>query len=361
MNARTPRERFSDKQQKKLIMKADEYFGLDKLPRKKAVIFEFGPVKEINTGVFNSGKKEEIDEAIAKGNIIIANHDLVEGMSEDHWRFLMAMHEGGMRVPLTLIRINHPAIGNTVMPIGSEMPAQSALWVHKLKFDEAGNYYGHRGEGISFVKVENIRDADRIMPKHMGEFYQQLVVPPDDYIRDVRVYVAGNKIVPGYIRKAIKPLTKGNYSGLFLPTRDQFVTAEHPGEILPIEGELKSKVVAEAQKAREILVNRIKQRRKDLVGQDLFAFGSIDFLLDAKGEPVINEFDVSPTIRNDFNLPEKLAREMSEYLIEKAGKNKAIHVYGYSEHPFIRALVQLLKKKLPANRVIRKEPLHTTV
>lgn len=336
--------------------RADSYFELDQLHRKPSVIFEYGGFKEFSTSVWNSKHRAQLEKAIADGTIQLTNHDMIEQMSETHSRFHAALHDMKVRVPLTVVRFSKPV--ELVVPIGQSMPKESALWVKKVSFDPQGRQYGHRGAGVSFVVPKSKED---IIPTHDHEFYQQFVVPPDDYLRDIRVFVVGDKIVPGYVRRATKPLTKANYDGMWMPDKEQFVTAEHPGSIEPLEGKLKEKVVDAARDVREALVNRILNRRPEWAKQGMFGFGSIDFLLDANGDPVVSEFDTGPEIRDVFDLPERLGREMAEHLVRKAGKDSTIRVFGDKDHPFVASVLRHLQDKLPTGRIMHKPSLHNAI
>jgi len=333
---------------------APKHFEFDRLAREPSVLFERSGLSEFHGSVWNSGRKEQINNAISSGKLQLVNHDLIEELSLTHSKFHAMLHDMGVRVPPAVIHLTMPDGRKTTALIGQQLPEDIPLWVKKVSFDEEGQHFGHRGAGISFVIPRSIKD---ITPSHDHEFYQQFVVPPDGYIRDIRVYVVGDKIIPGYIRRATKKLTRGNLSGLFIPDKEQFVTAEHPGKIEPLEGELKEKVVKEAQKVRRALIERIKRRRTDLAKQDVFGFGSIDFLLDANGEPIVSEFDVGPEIRNVNGLSDRLAKEVAEYLAKKAGKKRTIHVLVASRNEFNASMLSHLKKIFPDKRLVTKKPL----
>jgi hypothetical protein len=339
-----------------MARKADSHFELGSSNPKPSIVFEYGPLMEFNTAVANSKHRQEIENALKTGDLQVVNHDFIEQLSLTHSRFLSAIHDMGVRVPPTIIRFTNPSQPPLIAGIGTPLPKESALWVKKVSFDESGKQFGHGGKGISFIAPKN---ALQIIPSHDHEFYQQFVIPQDGIIRDVRVFVVGDKIIPGYIRKATKPITRENLNGLMPIQEDQFVTAKHPGIIEPLTGELAQKTTAEATKVRQALIDRVKRRRTDWAKQDLFGFGSIDFLLDANGEPMVSEFDTGPQIRDVQGLKSKLAKEMAGYLARKAGNTHTVRIYGEEEEQFIEHILKNLRTLLPANRIIYKPPLHS--
>jgi len=285
-----------------------------------------------------------------RGDLQVINRDFVEQLAQTHSRFLAFLYDANIRVPPTFIRLDGKPI-----PIGKPLPVESKMWVKKVSFDEKGNFFGHRGAGVSIFAPKQITD---ILPTHDHEFFQQFVVPQDNFLRDIRVYVVGDKIIPGYVRTATKPLTRGNYSGLYPPTEEQFVTAEHPGTVTPLEGELAKKVVAEAKKVRTAFIERLCRTKPEWRKQSIFDFGSMDFLLDAHGEPIIGEFDTSPEIRDIGNLRKTLASAVADHLVEKAGKTGTVHVIGDKRDDFIAKILVHLGKELKADQISQKQPLH---
>jgi len=351
--SRPPKRRTVDLQGL-MFAAADKHFGLESLSGSPSVIFEHGSFKEFNTSVANSRKhRDKIERAIERGDLQLVNHDIVEQFSEVHSRFHTLLHLEGVRVPPAVVRIQ-----GQVVPIGQPLPQESALWVKKVSVDETGKLSIHRGRGVSFLIPKAVGE---LIPKHDGEFYQQFVIPPDDYMRDIRVFVVGDKIIPGYVRRAAKKLTKANYSGLYPPTEEQFVTAEHPGIVEPLEGKLAEKAIEAARRVRTAVINRVKRGRPKFEKQDVFGFGSIDFLLDADGEPVPIEFDTAPEIRDVGDLHDRLVAALSDYLVEKAEAHRIVRIFADAKQPLIRRLMAKLREKLPESRLKIKPTLADTV
>ncbi len=330
---------------------APDHFEFDRLSRGRHVVFDRSGFTEFNVSVANSPEHSPaLKAAMKRGDLQVVNHDYVEQLSHTHSRFHGLLHDAGIRVPPTVIQVS----GKRFF-IGKKLPVESTLWVKKVSFDKEGRFLGHRGAGVSIFVPKK---QDEVLPTHDHEFYQQFIVPPDDYLKDIRVYVVGNKIIPGYVRTAKKPLTRANYSGLYPPNEDQFVTAEHPGKVTLLEGELAQKVVAEAEKVRKAFIERLRIPKSEWNKQPMFGFGSMDFLLDANGEPVICEFDTSPEIRDIGGLRDKLANEMADHLAKQAGTSGTVHIVGDKRNDFIAKVLVHLKKRLDKSRISHKQPLH---
>ena len=333
------------------------HFGLDMHPDQlrrfpKTVVFDAGLNFNHTYLTGDPLVRNAVERAMKSGNLRLVNHALVENLARAHAGFLAILDEQGIPIAPTMVRLKSVNGGKPTL-IGQPLPHESKLWVRKISRDETGKLFGHRGRGVGFLFPNLPQD---VTPAHDGEFYQQFVIPKDGYLRDLRVYVAGDTLIPGYLLKATEPITGDNLSGRMLPNERQIVNASHPGEVIPLTGALAKRLVEQARKVREALLDGLMSRNPGLRREDLFNFGSIDFLIDEDGNLRASEFDVSPAISDSAG--KKLGKALALHLARRAEKGHVVRVYGNPDEPFFAALLSNLKILLPSERVIHKPTLY---
>lgn len=342
--------------QQRLSLQAESWLDINRLLTQPTVIFDRG-YDEFWTTVMNSGKANLIVEQIKEGNLIPINADALGDIATVHTAFHVYLAEAGIATI--------PTIGNIDGKIGSigrykltqEIPG---VFVRKTGF-ENGKLLSHGGAGVSIIHVNN-ENIVEVLPKNKWEFLQPFVVPPDRYIRDIRVYLVGGKPVTGLVRRAREPLRDENLSGQLLPVPDQYPSAQHPGVNEVLTEELKVKVYPLAQKIVEILDLKVRTRKRPYSPISTFGFGSIDFLLDSNGQPLPVDFDISPSVSKfegiNLQVAESLA-ELLRWLSQYKDVAREIMVIGFPDDDFAKRIVALLADKQTS--VTFKESLVYTI
>lgn len=339
--------------QSALIKNAESYFDFERVFKKPTVVFDIG-VQDFWTTVMNSPRRESYLKKIASGDIIPVNADVLHDFALVH-SFFHAYLSRDKNLPIIPTIFCLPgqkpfSVGDYRLP--KEIPG---LYVKKISFKD-GKMFSHRGEGISIIYLskENIED---FLPRNQYEFLQPFIVPPDEYVRDIRVYLVGGQPIAGLIRRALKPLLPENFSGEVFPTKEQYPSAQCPGPKLSLEGRLKDKVFAQAKKVADILDKIVRERKRSFSPYSTFGFGSADFLLDAEGTPLPVDFDLNPSVTDFEDIDKTVAQSMANFLEKCAdvkGGQRNIFLIGHSTERFLNETLKNLRNNLPAERIIFK-------
>lgn len=340
-----------------LVQNAERLFGLERILEHPSVVFDRG-FDDFWTTAMNSQKKPLVLEKISSGELIPINSDALGDIAQVHTVFHVYIAEAGMGIPTipTIANvIDKPSIvGEHQLP--KEIPN---IWVKKTSYKE-GKMTSHRGEGVSVVRIESEEDWEAHLPKNRWELLQPFVVPPDDFVRDIRVYVVGGKPVAGFIRRARKPLLPENLSGKKVPSLDQFPSAQRPGPSDYLEGAIKDVIFNLSSKICQVLEAKVRTRARPFSPYSTFGFGSIDFLLDANSTPLPVDFDINPSVTKFANIDYLVAEQMAEYLHSLStvnGRERDILLVGFPRDKFLELISVNLKNQLPEERVIFQESI----
>ena len=336
---------------------AAEHFEEERMLNEPSVVFEFGSMA-LQQAFVTEEYRPKIENALESGRLQLVNFWGVENASQAH--SLMYMN---------LARVGYKAVPGTIACVYGNNKTQfrfgeftdCPLWVRKKMFDsQTGQMLAHRGRGVSFFYPTQ---ASNVLPRDQHEFTQQFVLPPDGCLRDIRTYIVGNKVIPGYIRQAEKPITEEQLNNRIGINNDQFVTAEHPGQILPLTGDLAERAIVQAKKFQEAMVASFKLNRKFLDGQPVMGFVSVDFLLDKNNELLVSDFDVGPGTREQFGVSRAVAKALADYisaLAHKGGEDRSIYIFSDPQHhKFIQQVEAILLQSEDPKKLVFKDSLET--
>ncbi|MCJ7804801.1 SEC-C domain-containing protein [Patescibacteria group bacterium] len=341
--------------QSAIIKNAEGYFDFEKVFKEPTVVFDKG-VQDFWTTTMNSPRREKYLRKIDSGDIIPINADLLNDFASVHSVFHAYLsREKSLPMIPTVSRLSENSepfvVGNYDMP--KEIPG---LYIKKISYQD-NQTFSHGGEGVSLIFLKDKRDMKKHFPRNMYEFLQPFIVPPDEYVRDIRVYLVGGQPIAGLVRRALKPLLPENFDGKIIPTKEQYPSAQCPGPKLTLEENLKDKVFIQAKKVADILDKTIRQRKRSFSPYSTFGFGSVDFLLDAEGTPLPVDFDLNPSVTDFEDIDKKLAQSMADFLKKCADVNNGqinIFLIGHSTERFLSETLKNLRDKLPEERIIFK-------
>lgn len=332
---------------------AAEHFEEETILNQPSVVFEFGRLSL--QSIFPSEKyKSRVTEALESSRLQLVNFWGIEHASHAH-----------SLMYLNLERVKYSPMPATIclLPEQKEpslvgQPNDCPLWVRKQMVDAEGESLAHRGRGISFIYPENIKG---VLPRSSGEFFQQFVMPPDGFIKDIRTYIVGDQVIPGHVRKAKKPITDRQLRNREPITRDQFVSAQNPGETLPLVGDLAEQAVSQARKFREAMDKSMTLNRPFLKDQPIFGFGSVDFLINQDGELLVNDFDVGPSVGEKFGVSRKVAKAFADYLGDLSrqggGTPRKIYIFSEIESKFMQRVQAILLQSIKPKLLVFKDSL----
>jgi len=342
--------------QRELAENAESLFNIDKLLREPVVVLDRGP-DEFWTTISNSFKRDLVLEKVFNGDIIPVNADALGDIAQVHsaLHIYLAESERGIPTIPTIVNI----IGRPT-PVGRyQLPKETpGVYVKKTSYKD-GRMTSHRGEGISIVRVAP-SNLETHLPKNRWEFLQPFVVPPDEFVRDIRAYLVGGVPIAGVIRRARKPLLPENLTGEVLPTQEQYPSAQYPGPNERLDGDLKDKVYSRAVQIVSLLDEKVRARARPFSPYITFGFGSIDFLLDANRTPLPVDFDVNPSVTKFEDIDQVVAKALASFLQELSdldGKGRKILLIGYPNDEFIEKVLINLRDKLPDKKLVFQESI----
>lgn len=352
-------DRLNDpKYQSYLIEKGQELFNVDLLIKNPMVVFDYGALDELWTIVINSPKRDKLLKRVRSGSLVPINAEALSDISTVHAVFHVYIAESGMGIPTipTIVNVlGTPSIvGSHVLP--KEVPG---VYVKKVSYKETGESLSHRAQGVSIVRITNESAASNL-PKNKWEFLQPFIVPPDEYVRDIRTYLIGGEPVAGSIRRARKKLTQENLNGHILPDVEQYPSAQSPGPNEHLDGDLKRQVFSLARKIWQVLDVKMRSRARPFSPHSTFGFGSIDFLLDANGTPLPVDFDICPSVTTFEGIHDTVANRLAIFLerISKTeGLERKIMIIGRQEDQLVKSVVTHLGRIFPSERLIIQRPL----
>jgi hypothetical protein len=184
------------------------------------------------------------------------------------------------------------------------------------------------------------------------------MLPPDGYLRDIRMFIVGDKVVPGFVRKAIDPITNEDLENAKIPSKTQYVASGHKEELTPVEGELLQQATDQTAYFRESLVNGLKTTRPFLERQDVLGFASVDFLIDKEKKLIAIDFDVGPAIQELKLVGARLAQALAEHLIslsKKDGIQRKIYIFGDPDNKFMLQVQAILLQSMPKDKLVFKK------
>jgi hypothetical protein len=339
---------------------AENHFEEKELFEEPCVAFEYGSTSLQEP--FNYPEyKEKVEKALASGKLQLVNIWAIENMAKNHG-LLHANLEKYDYAPVAPSIILIPKIGemtkDTIVKVGKF--TDCPLWTRKQIYNkETGEFTTHNGRGVSFFYPKNAKD---IMPTYPGEFYQQFMLPPDGYLRDIRMFIVGDKVVPGFVRKAIDPITNEDLENAKIPSKTQYVASGHKEELTPVEGELLQQATDQTAYFRESLVNGLKTTRPFLERQDVLGFASVDFLIDKEKKLIAIDFDVGPAIQELKLVGARLAQALAEHLIslsKKDGIQRKIYIFGDPDNKFMLQVQAILLQSMPKDKLVFKKSLLT--
>jgi hypothetical protein len=341
-----------------LIKNAEGYFDFEKVFKEPTVVFDKG-VQDFWGTVMNSPRQKSFLKKIDSGDIIPVNADILNDFASVHSVFHAYLsREKSLPMIPTVSRLSENdepfVVGNYDMP--KEIPG---LYVKKISH-QGNRALSHGGEGISLIFLKDKRDLEEHFPRNMYEFLQPFIVPPDEYVRDIRVYLVDGQPIAGLVRRALKPLLPENFDGKIIPTKEQYPSAQCPGPKLTLEGNLKDKVFIQAKRVAGILDKTIRQRKRSFSPYSTFGFGSVDFLLDANETPLPVDFDLNPSVADFENIYQIVAQSMAEFLEKLShigGKERKIFLIGHSTEKFFNKVISKLKEDMPEGKIIFKPTL----
>lgn len=342
----------------RLEEKAHKWFNLEETLGKPTVIFE-RPFNEFWLAVDSSGNKELAREKITSGEIIPVNGHGLEKISFFHDYFHAILGSSDRNIPTipTLIQDSE----GKLMVAGKYRPEEiPGICVRKISYNN-GKILSHRGKGLTIERVdfEDKETFKALLPGNRGEFIQPFIVPPDKFIRDIRVYVVGGQPVAGVFRKASKPLLPENLRGEVLPTQEQYYSAQCRGLNKPLTGELKDRTFEAAAVVAQILEETVAKISEYPSPHCAFGFGSIDFLLDSKGVPLPVDFDLYPEFR-DESVERVVAKHFADFLYELSGidgTKRRIILITITKDRFCESTYKNLEAKTPKREIISQETI----
>lgn len=296
-----------------VLQNGPRLLGLDRILQTPTVIHDGGGNEEFWVAAINSPLRHEVDRQVHDRKIIPTNADVLADIASNHSQFhTWISHKGFPTIPTSIWR------RGLVLKMGDyELPEEvPGIYVKKVSFKD-GVQLSHRGQGVSMVKLEQLtQDAlTPHLPSTTYELLQPFVVPPDQFMRDIRVYMIGGQPIVGIVRKAPEPLTTENRRGDVVPTIKQFPSAQDPEVVKePLKEPLRSRVFERATQIASVLTISTSLRNRIYSPYSTWGFGSVDFLLDANGVPLANDFDLYPTIHDLADTKPLLARALAEYL-----------------------------------------------
>lgn len=340
-----------------LIQNAERWFNLEQLIKEPTVVFDRGD--EFWTTIMNSPKCKTVLEKISSGKIIPINADSLGDIAQVHSAFHTYLAESDRGIPTipTIVNITgeSASVGNYQLP--KEIPG---IFVKKTSYEDR-KMTSHRGEGVSIIRLSPDNLSDNL-PRNRWEFLQPFIVPPDEFVRDIRVYVVGGRPVAGLIRRARKPLLPENLMGEVIPNQEQYPSAQFPGPNEHLAERLKDKVFGLVTQIAEILDKKVRSRTRPFSPYISFGFGSIDFLLDANGTPLPVDFDINPSVSNFEDIHQVVATSLGSLLYELSsvdGLERKILLIGFPNEEFLKLVLINLRNKLPTRRVIFQETIFT--
>jgi len=338
-----------------LVKNSESYFDFERVFKEPTVVFDKG-IQDFWTTIMNSSRQEKYLRKIDLGDIIPVNADLLNDFASVHSVFhaYLSREKSLPMIPTVscLSEDSEPfVVGNYDMP--KEIPG---LYVKKISYQD-NQTFSHGGAGVSLIFLKDKRDLEKHFPRNMYEFLQPFIVPPDEYVRDIRVYLVGGQPVAGLVRRALKPLLPENFASQIIPTKEQYPSAQCPGPKLTLEENLKDKVFIQAKKVADILDKTIRQRKRSFSPYSTFGFGSVDFLLDANETPLPVDFDLNPSVTDFEDIDKTVAKSMAEFLEKCAdinGQQRNIFLIGHSTERFLSETLKNLRNNLSDERIIFK-------
>lgn len=343
-----------------IVRNAERWLGLDRLLRQPAVIFE-RTMDSFWATAENSSNKDAYLNRVRSGELIPVNADLLGDISSNHSMLHVYLAESGMGIPTI------PTTVNLTFPNGPKLgPVTSGKYELKgsipgvyvvKKSRKDGKMTSHGAKGVDVVKITS-DNMQQYLPKDIFEFIQPFVVPPDSYVRDIRVYLVGGVPTAGLIRRAQEPLKKENLSGEIIPSPSQYPSAKNPGPKEPLEGDLRKKILENASKIAQFLDKKVRGRKRPFSQYSTFGFGSIDFILDKDGTPLPVDFDLGPSVRDFEGINRTLGKKMAELLRKLAivgNLDREIWIIGQRDDPLVTATIKEAEALMFKSKIVFKE------
>lgn len=319
-------------------MEAKRNFPTELLLTRPTVVFD--ELDDFWVGVMNSPQKDRLLERVEQGDLVPINAEALTDITSVHALFhdILSRTDDVPVIPTITMMNGAPGlIANRELPRTID-----GVFVRKKKDTEETM---HGGRGVSVVRVTS-QNATELLPQSHMQFLQQFVVPPDEWMRDIRVFIVGGEPVSGAVRFARDPLRPENLSGDVLPTESQFPTARHMGRIEPLAGAQKDVIFQTAHNTAQAIEEYLRGRKRPFAPESQFGFGSLDFLLDSSGTPLPVDIDFNPVIARYPQAQRPVANAMAKFLLElsrQGGDPKDILIMGTDDYPVTAMTYQLLQ------------------